>query len=203
MAALQDDKATSPLERSVGVTLAETGGLVATDARQEPSAGVTAETGGLVATGASQRLSVGGTLDLVETAVRAKACHKDTTGGQAKSKAKAKDKAKAKGKAKASVKSTTAGKVVGGKGKAEALVKSSKAKAEVVKVLEKAKAVNKAARIDHEASRQQYLVRCSGEKSQQFPYKDGSARSRALKAAKKHCIELCALHGLEIPVSAT
>ena len=156
MAALQDDKATSPLERSVGVTLAETGGLVATDARQERSAGVTADTGGLVATGASQRLSVGGTLDLVETAVRAKAGQRDTTGGQAKSKAKA------KGKAKASVKSTTVGKVVGGKGKAEALVKSSK----VGKVVVKAKAVKKAARIDHETSRQQYLVRCSGEKSQ-------------------------------------
>ena len=158
MAALQDDKATSPLERSVGVTLAETGGLVATDARQERSAGVTADTGGLVATGASQRLSVGGTLDLVETAVRAKAGQRDTTGGQAKSKAKA----KAKGKAKASVKSTTVGKVVGGKGKAKALVKSSK----VGKVVVKAKAVKKAARIDHETSRQQYLVRCSGEKSQ-------------------------------------
>ena len=122
----------------------------------------------------------------------AKAHKKSTEEGKAKSKAKA------KGKAKASVKSTKVGKVVA-KGEAEASVKSSK----VGTVVKKAKAVMKAARNDHEASRQQFLVRCSGEKSQQFPYKDGSSRARALKAAKKRCIELCALHGLEVPVSAT
>ena len=90
--------------------------------------------------------------------MRAKACQKSTTEGKAKSKAKA------KGKAKASVKSKHVGKVVA-KGKAEASVKSSK----VGKVVKKANAVMKAARIDHEASRQQLLVRCSGEKSQQPP----------------------------------
>ena len=187
--AAQDGQATSPLERS--------GALVDTGARQERPAEVApAETEALVAIGAGQGMSVASTLALVDTAVRAKSKAKDlvksTEGmeGKGTKVGKAAGKAKAKTKAKGLVKSTE---VAEGK---STMVGKAKGKA-------KAKAKAKTARIDHEGSRQQFLVRCSGEKSQQFPYTDDSSRGRALKADKKHCLELCALHGLKIPISAT
>ena len=217
--AAQDGQATSPLERS--------GALVDTGARQERLAEVAlAETEALVAIGADQGMSVASTLALVDTAVRAKSKAKDlvkstkgmegkgTKVGKAAGKAKAKTKAKGlvKSTEVAEGKSTMVGKAAGkakAKTKAKGSVKSTmvaEGKSTLVgkvKGKAKAKAKAKTARIDHEGSRQQFLVRCSGEKSQQFPYTDDSSHGRALKAAKKHCLELCALHGLKIPKSAT